>query len=285
MPGAVGRWRALLLSLLIILPACAAISEAAPRSGRPPITVAGAGDICGDCGPTAALLDRVRGLDLVLTFGDNAYSDGLLSEFMEKYHPHWGRFNGIVRPSPGNHDHHTPDAQGYRDYFGLPPGPLYYSFNSGGWHFLAMDTEVIDATQVSWLAADLKADRHTCEVAYGHHPRFSSGSNHGSDTDQDAAWRALATAGVELVLYGHDHLYERFAPMKATGQEAPRGTREFVVGTGGADLYGFGDPLPTSRVRLREHGIIVLKLGDETYSWRFLGTDGKVHDFGSGTCH
>ena len=220
----------------------------------------------------------------MLTLGDNAYSDGTLSEFNEKYHPHWGRFNAIVKPTPGNHDHHTPDAQGYRDYFGLPPGPLYYSFNASRWHFVAMDTEVMDATQVAWIASDLRNDDHTCEVAYGHHPRFSSGSNHGSDTDQDPAWRALATAGVDIVLYGHDHEYERFAPMNRYGDPVPRGTREFVVGTGGADLYDFGDPLPASRARVRAHGIIVLQLGVGTYSWRFLGTNGAVHDSGSGTC-
>jgi hypothetical protein len=221
----------------------------------------------------------------VLTFGDHAYSDGTLAEFTEKYHPHWGRFNDIVKPSPGNHEYHTPQAQGYRDYFRLPPGPLYYSFNVRRWHFLAMDTEVMDPAQVAWMRNDLRLDERTCEVAYGHHPRFSSGSKHGSDSNQDEAWRVLAGAGVDVVLYGHDHGYERLAPMNANGEPSRRGTREFVVGTGGGELYGFADPLPTSRIRLLEHGVIVLQLGKGTYSWRFFGTDGTLHDSGSGTCH
>lgn len=280
---------------LVGLPGCATASQADPDPVRPPavrlspspgvLTVAGAGDICGDCGPTASLLDGVPGLDVVLTFGDGAYSDGSLDDFMENYDPYWGRFRRITKPSAGNHEYHMPDAQGYRDYFGIPSGPLHYSFDDGGWHFVAMDTEVMDATQVRWIADDLAADGHTCEVAYGHHPRFSSGANHGSDSDQDGAWRALVDGDVEVVLYAHDHGYERFAPMNVAGERDPNGSRAIVVGTGGAELYSFDDPLPASEARILEHGVILLQLGEGMYSWHFLDTGGAVRDSGSGTCH
>lgn len=247
--------------------------------------MAGAGDICGDCGPTADLLERLPGLDLVLTFGDNAYSDATLTEFMEKYDPHWGRFNQIVKPAAGNHEHHIPDARGYRAYFGLPPGPLYYSFDAGGWHFVAMDTTVMDTTQVGWIEDDLAANGHACEIAYGHHPRFSSGAKHGSDEEQDDAWDALVEAEVDVVLYGHDHVYERFAPMNGNGEPDLHGSRQFIAGTGGADLYSFDDPLPTSEARILEHGVMVLQLEEGAYSWHFVDTDGVVLDSGSETCH
>lgn len=278
------------------LPGCTPQSGAGPgQAGHSPtvdlsplagaLTVAGAGDLCGDCGPTAALLRGVPGLDLVLTLGDNAYSDGTIADFTENYDPYWGRFNPIVKPSAGNHDHGTSNAQGYRDYFDMPSGPLYYSFDSGGWHFVAMDTTVMDSTQVSWIAEDLASDGHMCEIAYGHHPRFSSGAKHGSQSSQAAAWKALVGQDVEIVLYGHDHVYERFAPMNGAGGPDDDGSRAFVVGTGGADLYSFDHPLPTSEARLLDHGVIVLQLGQGRYSWHFVDTDEVVRDSGSGTCH
>lgn len=286
----------LLLGVLVGLPACTTESRADPGPGdRVPVvelpsapgelTVAAAGDICGDCEPTAALLEGISGLDLVVTLGDHAYEDGTLAEFRENYDPHWGRFNHMVRPVAGNHDHHIPHAQGYRDYFDLPSGPLYYSFDRDGWHFIGMDTDVMDATQVDWIAQNLASDDHTCEVSFGHHPRFSSGANHGSDADQDQAWRALVGGDVDIVLSAHDHGYERFAPMDAAGRRDPQGTRQFVAGTGGAELYDFDDPLPTSEARILEHGVLVLQLGDGTYSWSFVDTGGTVRDAGSGTCH
>lgn len=249
-----------------------------PPTTPPPGTfvVGAAGDICGACSATSNLV-IAQNPNLVLTLGDNAYNAGTATEFSTLYNPYWGRFKSKTQPSTGNHDWGTPNAQGYRDYFGFPSGPLYSSYDAGGWHFVRMDTNSMNTTQSDWIAQDLAANNAQCEIGYGHHPRWSSG-DHGSQTTQTAAWNAMAAANVDIVLYGHDHDYERFGLID--------GVREFVVGTGGASHYAFHTPIAGSEVRIANvYGVLFLTLGNGTYSWRFLDTNGSVQDSGSGVCH
>ena len=251
-----------------------------PPTSPPPTTgfrLAAAGDICGNCKATSDLVLANSPL-VTLTLGDNAYDAGTLSEYNTKYDPNWGRFKATTRPSPGNHEWNSSNAQGYRDYFGITKKNLWGAFNVGGWHFVRMDTTKMSSTQVSWIQRNLARDTHTCEVAYGHHPRWSSGSTHGSQTSQSTAWGALAAGNVDIVLYGHEHNYERFGLID--------GMREFVVGTGGAGSYGFGSPVAGSQVRITNvQGVLFLTLGSATYSWQFKNTAGTVLDSGSGACH
>ena len=140
--------------------------------------------------------------------------------------------------------------------------------------------------QVRWLRAELAARPARCTLAYYHHPRFSSGFEHGSDDDVAAIWAALVAGGADLVLSGHEHNYERFGPLDAAGRPDPDGTRQFVVGTGGAPGYAFGDPLPGSEARDDDTvGVLQLTLREGGYRWRFVPVGaGGFTDAGSGTC-
>jgi len=256
----------------------------------------GAGDIarCGTAGDehTAGLLDAIPGT--VFTTGDNAYPDGTAANYAECYEPTWGRHKSRTRPTPGNHDYHTTDAQAYFEYFGDAAGSDrtgYYSYDLGEWHVISLNSEIdMDAgsPQEQWLRADLAAHPRACTVAYWHEPRFSSGENHGSSTDPRALWRALYEYGVELVLNGHEHLYERFAPQTPEGAlDQEGGIRQFTVGTGGAPLYRFSTPLPNSEARNDQAwGVLKLSLYPGRYSWEFVPVPGATFtDSGETSCH
>jgi hypothetical protein len=275
----------------------AAPSPGATPSGDP--VLVGAGDI-GDCASdgderTAALLDAIAGT--VFTAGDHAYDDGSIGAFEACYAPSWGRHLARTRPAPGNHDYETEEAGGYRAYFGpaaAPDGATWYSYDLADWHVVVLDSNCpeledgcgSDSPQVAWLRADLEASDATCTVAIWHHPRFSSGEAHGDDPSVGPFWDVLHEVGAEVVVNGHDHDYERFALQDPTGARDPeRGIRQFVVGTGGAPLRGFGEPRPNSQVRSAfAHGVLALTLHPGSYNWRFHAVDGSVDDQGSGAC-
>ncbi|HEU5183559.1 MAG TPA: PKD domain-containing protein [Gemmatimonadaceae bacterium] len=261
----------------------------------PAAVLVGAGDIA-DCGvdgeeQTAKLLDNIPGT--VYTTGDNAYEDGTASDFANCYEPTWGRHKARTRPSPGNHDYHTSGASGYFNYFGENAGPAgrgYYSYDLGAWHIISLNSNISmssTSAQMTWLKADLAANPAKCTLAYWHHPRFSSGS-HGNTASTQPLYQALYDAGAEVVLAGHDHHYERFAPQTATGVADPaRGIRQFVVGTGGRVMYSIGTPEPNSEVRQTgTWGVLQLTLRSDGYDWKFVPVAGKTFtDQGSGTCH
>ncbi|OGK11375.1 hypothetical protein A2768_01895 [Candidatus Roizmanbacteria bacterium RIFCSPHIGHO2_01_FULL_37_16] len=266
------------------------------QSGDP--VIAGAGDISprsnGPQFQTANLLDSINPA-FVLTFGDNQYPDGILADFNTYYHPSWGRFKSRTRPSTGNHDYHTPGGAGYFDYFngvGVNSGVAgdrskgYYSYNVGSWHLIALNSEAMSSTQNAWLAADLQANQGTaCTLAYWHEPRFSSGAVHGSNNRSVPFWDLLYQYKADVVLNGHDHLYERFAPQNPSGGSDPtNGIREFIAGTGGAGLYAFGSPIANSQFRVSTHGVLKLTLHQTSYDWQFININSQVLDSGSGNC-
>jgi hypothetical protein len=142
--------------------------------------------------------------------------------------------------------------------------------------------------QERWLRADLAASRKPCTLAYWHHPRFSSDDAHGNDPATGPFWQALYEHGAEVVLAGHAHVYERFGPQTPGGKaNAPFGIREFVVGSGGANHYGFKAAQPNSEIRNdRAFGVLKLTLHSSGYDWRFLAVPGKgFSDSGHGSCH
>jgi hypothetical protein len=258
----------------------------------------GAGDIasCVSTGDeaTAALLDRIEGT--IFTAGDNAYEEGSADDFRTCYDPSWGRLRDRTRPAPGNHDWETDDLAGYLGYFGdaaAPEGTPWYSFDLGTWHVIVLDSQCgktggcdADSDQGRWLAADLAASDAACTAAIFHYPLFSSGE-HGNIERVRPFWDALYAAGADVILNGHDHDYERFAPQDPQGREdRERGIRQFVVGTGGKNLRAFAAVQPNSELRASvTFGVLALTLRDGAYDWRFHATEGPFADQGTAPCH
>ena len=270
-----------------------------PAIFNPPDPVfVGAGDIA-DCGSTgdeatAALLDGIPGM--VYTTGDNVYESGTVNQFANCYDPSWGRHKERTRPAAGNHDYMTTGAAGYFNYFGAAagdPSKGYYSYDLGQWHIIVINSNCsrvggcnAGSPQEQWLRADLAAHPVTCTLAYWHHPRFSSGE-HGSSSAMQPIWQALYDAGADVVLNGHDHDYERFAPQSPTGiADLGRGIREFVVGTGGKNHYAIQLPIANSEVRNSDtFGVLKLTLHPTSYDWEFVPVAGKAFtDAGSASC-
>jgi len=256
----------------------------------------GAGDIadCGNTGDsaTAALLDGIAGD--VYTLGDNVYPNGTATEFSNCYDPTWGRHKARTHPAPGNHDYNTSGATGYFGYFGALAGPSgvgYYSYDIGSWHLISLNSEVahgVGSTQEQWLRADLAASTKPCTVAYWHKPRFTSGATHAPDTTMTPLWQALYDFNADLVLSGHNHQYERFAPQDPNGNlDTARGLREFVAGTGGESHYSFAATQPNSEVRNGDtFGVLKLTLHANSYDWQFVPEAGKTFtDSGTTSCH
>jgi len=254
------------------------------------VVFVGAGDIsrCDNNGDetTAQLLDGISGT--VFTAGDNAYDSGSTSEYANCYDPTWGRSKARTKPVPGNHEYGTSGASGYFQYFNNVP--TYYAYNLGAWRIYALNSEIdtsASGAQGSWLQSDLAANPKTCVLAYWHKPRWSSGNTHGSDSGMQALWQILYNAGAEVVINGHEHNYERFAQMNATGSTVSQGLREFVAGTGGGSHYGFGSALGSSEVRNSStYGVLKLTLSSTGYSWQFVPVSGSTFtDSGSANCH
>ncbi len=246
-------------------------------------------------GATAALL-ATGGYSAVLLLGDNQYVDGTLAKYQASYAPSWGTQFAITYPVPGNHEYLTPGAAGYYSYFGArahDPTKGYYSYNLGGWHLIALNSNCGDvggcgagSPQEQWLASDLAANPGVCTLAYWHHPRFSSGP-HGDDATYVALWNTLYSAGADVVLVGHDHIYERFSPQDPNGLADPaRGLRQFVVGTGGSNLTSIVTVRANSEVRSASaFGVLALTLYPNGYDWQFRPIAGNVlNDSGTSLC-
>ena len=231
----------------------------------------------------------------VLLLGDNIYQSGTERAYRECYHPSWGRFKQRTYPSPGNHEYATPGAAGYFAYFGKAAGPGYYALTLGRWRLISLDSNLGGAAkqrQLRWLEEELATNPAHCTLAYWHHPLYSSGA-HLRNTLMRAEWQLLHRAGAELVLSGHDHEYERFAPQDAEGNLDPaRGIRQFVAGTGGAYTTPFLRRERHSEMRdANRTGVLKLELGEHGYRWEFLEAsydgfpNGQEPDRGTGTCH
>lgn len=269
------------------------------------ITIYAAGDIA-DCSKTkaadsvaaktAALIAAGLVSDksaAVLTLGDHTYPVGLLSEFENCYDKTWGQFKDRTHPAPGNHEYYTPEAVGYYSYFSEPNDPArrsYYSIDIGKWHVVSINSNLRDtafAAQLDWLKKDLAQHRAKCTLAYWHHPVFSSGG-HGNNTFMKPVWKILEDANADVILSGHDHDYERFAPQNLDGQlDDTHGIREFIVGTGGARLTPLLFGKANSEVSNNTtFGVLKMVLKENSYEWEFLPVaGGSFTDHGRGECH
>jgi hypothetical protein len=307
--------RATLISLLGVF-GLLGTSEAAWGGAAP--VLAAVGDIA--CAPgtatDASTCHQQQTSQLVLgaaptavaVLGDNQYDNGTAAEYMGSFDPTWGRFKSLIWPVPGNHEYGTSGAAGYFGYFGLRAGDPslgYYSYDLGSWHLIALNSSCADpgtpgppscvndsqghvtAAEVTWLNEDLASHSGVCTLAYWHHPRFSSGVM-GDNPGTGALWDALYAHGADVVLNGHNHNYERFAPQGPAGNAEPqRGIRQFVVGSGGKSHFPFpGPPRPNTEIRNdTAFGVLFLALGSGSYGWTFQAEDGTTLDSGANACH
>ena len=228
----------------------------------------------------------------IALLGDIAYERGTPKEFATCFDPVWGPMFDRLYPSPGNHEYATEDARGYYGYFGeraVRPGRGWYAFNLGRhWKIIALNSQCgevggcgPDSPQGRWLAGALDRAGRKNVLAFFHVPRYSSGS-HGSSTAVLPLFRALYRGGADIVLSGHDHSYERFAPQNAVGQRRARGVQQFVVGTGGRTLYALGPREKNSRARNNDtYGVLRLDLRRRGYDWKFIPVVGQYTDSGS----
>ena len=279
------------------------LGPAVAAADEPGVTLAAAGDIA--CRPTfsfgattchqagTAALIRQLAPTAVAALGDNQYEQGALSDYMASFHPTWGAFKSLIRPVPGNHEYYMPGAAGYYSYFGGAAGDPtqgYYSYDLGSWHVLALNSNCgfvacdIGSAQEQWVRADLAAHPNVCTLAYWHHPVFGSGGGSGR---MSQIWQTLSESKVDVVLTGHNHNYERFAAQDGRGRpDVVRGIRQFVVGTGGADLTPQLGVAPNSEVRdSSSFGVLLLRLEPGAYEWRFHSENTGFGDAGRDVCH
>ncbi|NUT98953.1 MAG: alkaline phosphatase [Saccharothrix sp.] len=274
--------------------------RATTGAGTGSFVIAAAGDIAEQCTAsdstcvhpkTARLVEQMNPV-AVITMGDNQYDDAHLSDFQNYYDTTWGRFKAKTKPVPGNHETYAdPPLSGYKGYFGsiaTPQGNTYYSWDYGNWHFIALDSNqssTSGSAQLEWLKRDLAANTRGCVAAYFHHPRWSSGE-HGNNTSVSGLWNTLVANKADLVLSGHDHHYERIKALDASGKASSTGTRSVIGGGGGAPLYKVSANPAITEFARSTHGVLKLTLTDTTYSWQFLGLDGKpVDTTPTYTCH
>ncbi|MHC1784206.1 MAG: metallophosphoesterase [Anaerolineaceae bacterium] len=264
-----------------------------------PFLLIGAGDIayCGEDSlgdeATSAILERFPSA-AIFTAGDNVSGVGRLAEYRNCFGPTWGRFLDRLHPVPGNHDLETDGGAPYYAYFGEVAGQTgqgFYSYNLGDWHIAALNSNCDaiacgpNSAQARWLREDLTANGSQCTLLYWHHPRYSSGLS-GNYGLVSSFWRIALEYGADVVVSGHDHGYERFAPQDGDDLADPDGIRQFVVGTGGSELREFGEVKPNSEVRDNStHGVILFRLFPGRYEWEFLPVEGGTFtDKGEGKC-
>lgn len=257
---------------------------------------------------TAAIVDSVLRADsaagvndVVVTMGDNAYPDGSASNFAICWVESWGDSTLMImdkiRPSVGNHEHHSLRAAPYYLYFGDKAGDPtkgYYAFDHGEWRVIALNSEIIvnpvfssaeRRAQETWLRQELEANKKPCMLAYFHHPLFSSG-HHGNDNRIRPIWEIMQAAKVTLVLVGHDHHYERFLPSTSLGVvDTINGMTSFLVGTGGGEMRGTRAARPNSARIIEGHfGVLKLSLGKGEWRSAFLDATGRIWDPSGGKC-
>jgi acid phosphatase type 7 len=262
---------------------------------------------------SGAVADLIRSIDpdAFLALGDLQYQKGSLRDFLRVWDVQFGDLKDITYPIPGNHEYVTPDAAGYFGYFGARAHPPhgYYSFDIGSWHVVALNDELCGddlcapgTPQHDWLVADLAASDAECTLAMIHHPRYDwrpwqKWVDEDDETPNGGAsvefliplWRALHAAGVDVVLNGDNHLYQRWAPQDAEGNAAPGGTVQFTVGTGGRLLYSFGRPPRPEHLVVTQNeafGVVKLTLHEGSYTHEWVSAPGQpaFEDTGTVAC-
>ena len=287
-----------LLLACVLAVGAVSLSLARPAPAAAPVTLVGAGDIA-DCDnrrdeATAKLLGKIPGT--IFALGDNVYDRGTRPEFRDCYDPSWGRYKNRTKPAAGNHEYYTGNGAPYYEYFGARAGGPkrgYYSYDRGAWHIVVLNSNCekvggcgTTSPQGKWLRNDLAADRSRCTLAYFHHPLYASGDNVQTASVRPF-WDMLDADGAEVILAGHAHRYERFAPQTPGGTRDPDGIRQFIVGTGGKPPLGDAGARDDNSQVLNDNtpGVLKLSLADNSYGWKFVPIAGKTFtDSGNYRC-
>jgi hypothetical protein len=286
-------------------------SSAGQASGATSSIMVAAGDIA--CAPgsattsttcqqmkTAALIGTLNP-KYVLPLGDLAYPAGTQPAFDHAYAPSWGQYKSITKPVPGNHEYGTAGASGYFGYFGARATPLqptctydckgYYSFSTGSWHVVALNTRCSETTdtcadftaQAAWLDQDLTAHPARCTLAYMHNPLFSGG--YGATPEVKVFWNVLQKHHADLVLTGHAHNYQRFVAQTPGGTASANGITEIIAGTGGNSLQTLTTTKNQAAHINHTFGVVRLALNAGGWTSKFISTSGSTLDSASGSCH
>ena len=240
--------------------------------------------------PLSTLLGRLEG-DILLA-GDLAYPSGTMEEFRNCFEPSFGRYKSRMRASPGNHDYvSSVTATSYFEYFGDRSGPNrlgYYSFRAAEWTIFMLNSNVPigrTSAQYAFVRERMQQSPTRCTMAVLHHPFDSSGVNGPTPSLRDM-WELMYNLGGDVVIAGHDHLYERHAPVDPSQRrDDARGIRQFTVGTGGAPLYSRVRAATNSELLISSWGVLRLKLDPALYEWTFLDMNGTTVDHGLNVCH
>ena len=264
----------------------------APGSASTSINVLGDTGWCGSpaLAPISRLFERLDG-DIILA-GDLAYPSGTMEDFRNCFEPSFGRFKSRMRASPGNHEYvASVGADSYFSYFSDRSGPHrlgYYSFRAAEWTVLMLNSNIPigrNSAQLAFVRQVMQQLPTRCTMAVMHHP-FDSSSLNGPTPALRELWELMYTLGGDLVLNGHDHVYERHAPVTADQRrDDAKGIRQFTVGTGGAPLYGRVRAAINSELMIANYGILRLKLDPALYEWQFMDINGNVLDRGLNVCH
>lgn len=307
----VSRRTSTALAAVLVLAGCIGTTRPPMSSTVPPVATAdlqvyAVGDIadCNRLAPAESMAARTSRLvpdgAWVLGLGDMAYPLGDAPTLATCYEPTWGRHRAMTLATPGNHDYVRGNADDFLAYFdaGALHDGGFIAFTralTDDWQLIALDSNVDGSSlqaQYEWLerlfADEAKASVPTqrCLLVMWHAPLYSSGMHRGAGDKMRPFWQLIDRHEADLVLSGHEHFYERFDPLDAEGRAPPAGQapRQFVVGTGGARLYGFWKPPYRSQARVLEHGVLQLSLGRGSYSWRFIDLEGRVQDAGEARC-
>ncbi|HET6771355.1 MAG TPA: right-handed parallel beta-helix repeat-containing protein, partial [Actinomycetota bacterium] len=271
-------------------------SGSTPAPGRP-FVLAAVGDGASGRPEAQAVTDLITSWspNMFLYLGD-VYEQGTPTEFYNWYGtPDWffGRLRAITNPTIGNHENLTPNSAGYFDYWDNVPN--YFSFNVAGWHVVSLDSTGVfgqtspSSAQYQWLDQDLSSSSAACDIVFFHHPRWSVGQSAGAgDSDRMASiWTLLAQRGVDLVLNGHDHNYQRWQPLNGSGVVSASGPTEFVVGSGGHGIQTFtgtDSRLARGFDSLSDFGALKLEINQHGAAFQFINMQGTTLDSGSVGC-
>ncbi len=226
-----------------------------------------------EVGQQMELFRQKTGFDFVIMLGDNIYggegTGAMKKKFEDPYKP---LLDAGVKfyASLGNHD--NPNERFYKPF--NMNEKRYYSFRKGRVEFLALDSNYMDPPQLDWLSKELQSSDSPWKLAFFHHPLYSDGKFHGPDLDLRARLEPVFDAsGVNVVLSGHEHLYERVVPKN--------GISYFVLGNSGElRLHGLKQTPDVAKGFDTDRSFMVVEIAGDQFYFQAISRTGQTIDSG-----